>query len=61
MLRHAEDGIRQRLPVLPRANHFDIAADFTFIAHQQGDIVTAVAQVEPQRMASAKAGFPCSP
>jgi len=58
MLRHAEDGIRQRLPVFPGANHFDITADFAFIAHQQGDIVTAVAQVEPQRMALRKGWFP---
>jgi len=58
MLRHAEYRISQRLPVLPRANHFDIAADLAFIAHQQGDIVTAVAQVEPQRMTLRKGRFP---
>ena len=57
MFGEAENGIRQRLPVLPRADHFDIAAHFTFIAHQQGNIVPAVAQVKPQRMAVSEGRF----
>ncbi|STL22792.1 Uncharacterised protein [Escherichia coli] len=39
----AEHGVRQPAPVGARANHFDIAADFAFIAQQQSDIVTAMA------------------
>jgi hypothetical protein len=45
MLGEAENGIRQRLPVLPRADHFDIAANLAFIAYQHGNVVPAVAQL----------------
>lgn len=43
MFPKAEHGVRQPAPVGARANHFDIAANFAFIAQQQGDIVTAMA------------------
>jgi len=58
MFRHAENRVRQCLPVFTRAYHFDIAAYFTFIAHQQDNVVPAVAQVKPEPMIFRKGGFP---
>ncbi len=57
MFGKAEDGIRQRLPVLARADRFNIAANFAFVAQQQGNVVPAVAQVKPQRMAASEGRF----
>ncbi len=49
MFAEAEDRICQRAPVGARADDFEITTHFAFVAQQQGDIVTAMAQVEPQR------------
>ena len=57
MLTKTEYRICQRLPVIARANDFYIAADFPFVAEQQGDIITAVAEIEPQRRVSRKGRF----
>jgi len=47
MFRLAKHRIRQATPVVTRAYHFDIAADFSFIAHQQSNMIAAVAQAKP--------------
>ncbi|MNN84403.1 hypothetical protein D3C81_2015590 [compost metagenome] len=57
MFGHAEHGVGQRLPVITRANHFDIAPHFAFIAQQQGNIIAAVAQVKPQGTIAHKRRF----
>jgi len=42
-----EYRICQRLPVIARANNFNIAADFPFVAEQQDDVIAAMADVKP--------------
>lgn len=61
MFAEAEYRICQRTPVIARADHFNIAADFTFVAKQQSNSVAAMAEVKPQRRSGGKAGLPCSP
>lgn len=57
MFRDAKNGIGECLPVIARSNHFDIAAHFAFVAHQQGDVIAAMAQVEPEGICIDKCGF----